>query len=174
MSVNKVDKTTGELVTLASGTRIWIGTEAAHDLAVQRGTMPNNCMVCITDDAAGEEAWQYSTSETKTGKTWIDGKPIYRKVYSLTAPSTADTNFSIGDLPTNLDTVTFSYFEVDAKSLQPMTSIYPAPSPKMTGSDTEYFSYWFSMDTLKIRARVGSAFVSVPILGTLEYTKTTD
>lgn len=80
MSVNKVNKTTGELVTLANGTRMWIGTKTAHDLAVQQGTMPNNCMVCITDDAAGEEAWQYSTSETRTGKTWIDGKPIYRRV----------------------------------------------------------------------------------------------
>lgn len=51
MSVNKVDKTTGELVTLANGTRMWIGTKSAHDAAVQAGTMPNNCMVCITDDA---------------------------------------------------------------------------------------------------------------------------
>ena len=51
MSVNKVNKMTGELVTLASGTRMWIGTKAAHDLAIQRGIMPNNCMVCITDDA---------------------------------------------------------------------------------------------------------------------------
>lgn len=50
MSVNYVDKTTGELVTLASGTRMWVGTQSAHDLAVQQGTMPNNCMVCITDD----------------------------------------------------------------------------------------------------------------------------
>ena len=50
MSVNKVDKTTGELVTLANGTRMWIGTQSAHDAAVQAGTMPNNCMVCITDD----------------------------------------------------------------------------------------------------------------------------
>ena len=50
MSVNYVDKTTGELVTLANGTRMWIGTQSAHDLAVQQGTMPNNCMVCITDD----------------------------------------------------------------------------------------------------------------------------
>lgn len=50
MSVNKVDKTTGELVTLANGTRMWIGTQSAHDAAVAAGTMPNNCMVCITDD----------------------------------------------------------------------------------------------------------------------------
>lgn len=50
MSVNKYDSTTGKLITLAGGTRMWIGTQSAHDLAVQNGTMPNNCMVCITDD----------------------------------------------------------------------------------------------------------------------------
>lgn len=50
MSVNKRDSTTGELVTLASGTRMWVGTKSAHDIAVANGTMPNNVMVCITDD----------------------------------------------------------------------------------------------------------------------------
>lgn len=53
MSTNLVNKDTGELVTLANGTRMWIGTKTAHDLAVQQGTMPNNCMVCITDDYPG-------------------------------------------------------------------------------------------------------------------------
>ena len=50
MSLNTVNKETGELITTANGTRIWCGTKTAHDLAVQQGTMPNNCMVCITDD----------------------------------------------------------------------------------------------------------------------------
>ena len=31
----------------------------------------------------------YSTSEVKTNKTWIDGKPIYRKTFSI---STSGTN----------------------------------------------------------------------------------
>lgn len=56
MSVNKINKATGELVTLASGTRIWCGTKTDHDLAVQQGTMPNNCMVCITDDYASGDS----------------------------------------------------------------------------------------------------------------------
>lgn len=41
---------TGEIVTLASGVRMWIGTKSAHDIAVLNGKMPNNVMVCITDD----------------------------------------------------------------------------------------------------------------------------
>lgn len=105
MSVNYVDKTTGELVTLANGTRMWIGTKEAHDLAVQQGTMPNNCMVCITNDAAGEEAWEYSTSETNTGKKWIDGKPIYRKVVNFGTLPNATTK-SVAHGVTDLDTWT--------------------------------------------------------------------
>lgn len=63
MSVNKRDSTTGELVTLASGTRMWIGTKSAHDLAVQQGTMPNNCMVCITDDYEDSPQIKYKDVE---------------------------------------------------------------------------------------------------------------
>lgn len=61
MSVNKVNKDTGELVTLASGQRMWVGTKAAHTAAIAAGTMPNNCMVCITDD--------YQTENTD----WVEG-----------------------------------------------------------------------------------------------------
>jgi hypothetical protein len=50
MSLNKYDASTGELVTLANGQRIWVGTKAAHDAAVAAGTMPNNCLVALTDD----------------------------------------------------------------------------------------------------------------------------
>lgn len=40
-------------------------------------------MVALPADleAAIEEGEKYSTTEVKTNKTWIDGKPIYRKVY---------------------------------------------------------------------------------------------
>jgi hypothetical protein len=62
MSTNFVNKSTGELVTLANGTRMWIGTKSAHDLAVQQGTMPNNCMVCITDDYYDDSANIYMKS----------------------------------------------------------------------------------------------------------------
>ncbi len=50
MSSNKVNKTTGELVTLANGSRMWIGTKAVHDAAEQAGTLPSNVLIAITDD----------------------------------------------------------------------------------------------------------------------------
>ena len=44
-------------------------------------------------DATARKSLVYSTEETDTGKKWIDGKPIYRKVYSITvtAPTTTST-----------------------------------------------------------------------------------
>lgn len=71
MSVNKVNKTTGELITLANGTRMWIGTKAAHDAAVAAGTMPNNCMVCITDDYPADDGVVYRYPSTGTAKVVI-------------------------------------------------------------------------------------------------------
>lgn len=50
MSVNKYNNTTGQLETLASGQRMWIGTKAAYDAAVQAGTMENDILIAITDD----------------------------------------------------------------------------------------------------------------------------
>jgi len=61
MSTNLIDKQTGELITLASGTRVWIGTRNAHDIAVSQGKIGNNILVCITDD--------YPKDDTD----WIDG-----------------------------------------------------------------------------------------------------
>ena len=48
----------------------------------------------IVDGAVTEEklGLSYSTSEQATGKTWIDGKPIYRKVVEKTTVSSGSTN----------------------------------------------------------------------------------
>lgn len=82
MSVNKVDKTTGELVTLANGTRMWIGTKSAHDAAVAAGTMPNNCMVCITDDANDFTSGQgTATSYITSGNLFYIVKAGWCKLY---------------------------------------------------------------------------------------------
>lgn len=46
---------------------------------------------------------QYSTSEIKTHKKWIDGKPIYRKVVLIN--SISGTNVNEIAVPTNIDTM---------------------------------------------------------------------
>lgn len=59
-----------------------------------------------------EKLQSYSTTEQDTGKTWIDGKPIYRKCFSFNLPApgaTADvaTGIALGviDTVTCFDTV---------------------------------------------------------------------
>lgn len=46
----------------------------------------------------------YSTTEVKTNKVWIDGKPIYRKLVAITFP---DTEGAYIDIPTGLTNVSF-------------------------------------------------------------------
>lgn len=43
-------------------------------------------------DVTARKPLVYSTDETDTGKKWIDGKPIYRKVYSITLTTPTPTN----------------------------------------------------------------------------------
>lgn len=98
MSVNRYDASTGELVTLASGTRTWIGTKAAYDAAKSAGTLPNNCLIAITDDE--EDHNHYSTDETFTGNYWIDGKKIYRKVLrNVTMPKGTKQSVATVNVP---------------------------------------------------------------------------
>lgn len=48
----------------------------------------------------------YSTEEIKTGGTWIDGKPIYRKTFIYEGETTALTTISIGSISNFEDVVT--------------------------------------------------------------------
>lgn len=84
---------------LAGGaTRTWVGTEDAYN--AEKNNIPNNTMICITDDDMDVVADVYSTTETKTNKVWIDGKPIYRKVY----PVTITEPVSVTEIIITLDT----------------------------------------------------------------------
>lgn len=56
----------------------------------------------------------YSTEETLTGKTWIDGKPIYRVVIKPTVSSTASDPRSIGTFNrTNVDRIISYQYTAD-------------------------------------------------------------
>ena len=52
----------------------------------------------------------YSTDEVATGETWIDGKPIYMKTYSLDSKVWIETSSEvvIGDAPANIDQLLFT------------------------------------------------------------------
>lgn len=152
MSLNKYDSSTGELTTLASGTRMWIGTKSAHELAITNGTMPNNVMVCVTDDQQDGND-DYSTDEMKTTRKWIDGKPIYRKVVeknvNISGNSWNHTGIDVSEIDTLCNCIMlnskFAFSGFYTKKVSNQLDVYCA-------SDANW---------------VSSTFI-------LEYTKTTD
>lgn len=88
------------------GTSIFYGTmdewnALSTDAKKQYDYMADN-------DAGGNYIDTYSTSEVKTNKVWIDGKPIYRKVVSLSATKRVNnesyTNLGI-TFPNDADTM---------------------------------------------------------------------
>lgn len=107
----KVDDTTGKLKVDEKFKRVFIGTRSQWD-ALTLAEKKEYDEADLTDDLAGGDlvvsdtvtegdlnpvtsnavakAVNYSTDEVKTGATWIDGKPIYRKVFTgLTRSSAA-------------------------------------------------------------------------------------
>lgn len=71
-------------------------------------------------DAQYTESEYYSTEEVKTNKVWIDGKPIYRKVYNTFTTSSdqtytyivIDTFLNINILPTSSYTIQAGNFNL--------------------------------------------------------------
>ena len=119
---------------------------------------------------------QYSTSEIKTNKKWIDGKPIYRKViyvdglpngYNDSGIKSIATGISDMDIMTNMyGTFTGTGNHYDEK--------YPINYIRRDSSyydiSTEYKFYNGAM-SIVIRSQLGEYYKGYVIL---EYTKTTD
>lgn len=81
--------TTTSTVSLAAERRVYNGTKAVWDtLSVAEKTQYG--ATAFTDDGdTGADV--YSTDEVLTNKVWIDGKPIYRKVYPVTITEPVST-----------------------------------------------------------------------------------
>ena len=52
---------------------------------------------------------RYSTDEVKTGATWIDGKPIYRRVFKVTNKSISNGTLVQGFAKSNFDAIVSIY-----------------------------------------------------------------
>lgn len=104
----------------------------------------------------------YSTTETKTGATWIDGKPIYRKVY-YSATNWAN-NTVIGTI-SNIDMVV-SISDIAPQSQDSYANNY--------GSDGTNAGYSVVTNGSVYVVRVGVFANSNKSAVIIEYTKTTD
>lgn len=77
--MNKYNPQTGELITLASGTRTWIGTKAQYDAQKTAGTLPRNCIIIITDDET-----EMDTMPTAGSPVAVTSDGIYQTLNSIT------------------------------------------------------------------------------------------
>lgn len=109
----------------------------------------------------------YSTSEINTGKTWIDGKPIYRKVIKPTSTKGTQVNFN---LPANISTYTHyeGYVESGATWTIPINT-YRSDVTVMSLLKSDKSEGIVFADGTLIASSVSLIWVII-----IEYTKTTD
>lgn len=105
----------------------------------------------------------YSTQETLTHDTWIDGKPIYRKVLTGTTPnSAASTDWVTLDSIQNVDTI------IGMNGV--INNMYIVPT-SISGSEV---AIAFVQGDIRLRYQSINSFKNMPIIVIVEYTKTTD
>lgn len=105
----------------------------------------------------------YSTNEVKTNKKWINGKPIYRKVFTGTTPSTNYTKFV--DIP-NLEKLVQGWGTVNISGND--TTI-----PFVNLINNKYFYFYASSDGIYTHFSADT-YGNKPFVFIAEYTKTTD
>ena len=120
-------------------------------------------LTTIWDSISQQQAEnKYSTSETNTGRTWIDGKKIYRRVVNLGHFSSGETRKSIGFSYDNIVSAVFLSGDSDGATGSQMP-LYP--------NDT----YWRADATMygsAVVVRIGASHSGgCWVTGIFEYTK---
>ncbi len=124
-----------------------------------------------------DEGRNYSEEEVETGTTWINGKPIYRRVVTLTTASAPtaqtwlETDGSIFSWGTNdVDEVIRSFIRAE-DSAQNVDIVLPYTD----GADVVRYEHDFTNFGFKVKVTGAKSFVDViNIVAIMEYTKTTD
>lgn len=156
MKIRKIAQTPGLVATVVDNLTSTSTTDA---LSANQGRILNEKI---------NTGFSYSTNETLTGGTWINGKPIYRKVVY------------IGSLPAN----TASFFSHNISNIDRVVNF------SMTWFDTVDNCWWsnrrWDSATIRIAYNVNPTQIWIEAKGvnwstrtnqayvTIEYTKTTD
>lgn len=99
----------------------------------------------------------FSTSETNTGKTWVDGKPIYRKVIAF------------GNLP-NANSKTIPHNIAGMGSIILVRAFAGgAPIPGVGGSVADYMTVWADAANIGIWCGGNKSASAANVI--IEYTK---
>ena len=155
MGMKYRDPNTGQLkeLSLKAADTLPVGTIVDYD----GETVPEGWEKYGTED--------YSTEETFTGKHWIDGKPIYRKVINSTCPSKSATWATISSNLNADEILSYTgYIE------------FSTSEHKLLALGTSQFTY-FQLNKTSHELQIAtndSGFFGKPIKVIIEYTKTTD
>lgn len=143
------------------------GKNAVTLAAGQNVTVTTGDDGTVTISAAGGGGEVYSTEETVIG-TWIDGKPLYRKVYVTNAPNVINSEVPvIQGLNPNFNFVKIYGTAYDSAI---NNSYYPMP---MQYSSEFFISAFIRSNNLYVMiSSIG--YKNIPCWFVLEYTKTTD
>jgi hypothetical protein len=115
----------------------------------------------------------YSTTETNTGKIWIDGKPIYRTCFYLTNPTLLSNWVLINVSTLNINEYTKIYgFSKATNDLQTAIQVIPRV---VTDAIATYGIGLGDMSKTEIGIQFGTNYTSIQYIKLIvEYTKTTD
>jgi len=178
----------GERVSTGSGNAIHIGADTPDNDATQIWIDPTepvtNIGTEVVNSLDGDEthmspsvhaiksANTYSTDEVKTGETWIDGYPIYRKVINATIASTQTGRIEISHEIENINNI----INVGGFVKHDNPKEYIALPVGIALDNVAQYSYSIQViNNTKIVLFKGTGFnVTSNVYCILEYTKTTD
>ena len=107
----------------------------------------------------------YSESEIIVGR-WVDGKPLYRKSYKVTSPSTLNSSTVLFTYSSDIEIQDIDGFILAPDEDIPINFYYSAHN---------FVSCWSDHKNKQIRILVSnSSYISRPTIITALYTKTTD
>ena len=124
-----------------------------------------------TDTTINLENSSYSTSEVKTNATWIDGKPIYKKTFTGTYNSAANTTTNLFTFGSVSDLVDVKGWIANSDAKVAFGAAHRA------GTSLIFDSTAFLADTnVTVRSFNNTSYAgsNLPYAITLWYTKTTD
>lgn len=139
----------------------WSGaTNQSHYTSRPTNTAVLYCIKCEST----EQKDTYSTNEIKVG-TWVDGKPVYRKVIEGVTSDTSDTGYVISSIKNMETLVSYTGSILDNNSAKHKIGTYLG---------AQHNSVLYVDSSGNVYMRHGSAMVNKSYSIIIEYTKTTD
>lgn len=115
----------------------------------------------------------YSTTETLTGDKWIDGKPIYRRVYEYTGKSGSESVYLDTSLQNSISTLVNAY-GCRAKGSSTSSNLFiPLPQYTLSSGSSGSMDVFTSIvvNTSGVRLNIANSIVGTKYYVVLEYTK---